>query len=181
MRGNRYFLTSRNCEHHQYPLKKNIVRVQDRFDFNYFEPTADGTGVKVTYITLVPSSEDGYTDTLQAVVNLTHFLRQRDREDMIEEEGFESPSHGADSEATPEKEEAGSMDENRRDGDATRDEEHENEQVEFNADPNRHLDQEKDPKEKLKTETSAEPTAEVTTEEVKQQTEKVEHEPEEVK
>ena len=60
-------------------------------------------------------------------MNLTHFLRQRDGEDRIEEEGVESPSHGADSEATPEKEEAGSMDENMRDRDATGDEEHENE------------------------------------------------------
>lgn len=64
MRGNRYYLTSRNVEHHQIPLKKNIARVQNRFALHYFEPTADGTGVKVTYITLVPSSEDGFTDAL---------------------------------------------------------------------------------------------------------------------
>ena len=50
MRGNRYYITSRNCEHHAFPLKKNITRVQDRYSLHYFEPTADGTGVKVTYI-----------------------------------------------------------------------------------------------------------------------------------
>ena len=77
MRGNRYYLISRNVEHHSFPLKKNITRLENRFALNYFEPTADGAGVKLTYISLVPSSEDGYTDTLQSVTNLTHFLRQR--------------------------------------------------------------------------------------------------------
>ena len=75
MRGNRYYLTSRNVEHHQFPLKKNIHRVTNQFSINYFEPTADGAGVKVTYITLVPQGEDGFTDTLQGVTNLRHFLR----------------------------------------------------------------------------------------------------------
>ena len=29
MRGNRYYLSSRNVEHHQYPMKKNIHRVSN--------------------------------------------------------------------------------------------------------------------------------------------------------
>ena len=144
MRGNRYYLTSRNVEHHSYPLKKNIARVQDRFTLNYFEPTADGTGVKVTYISLVPSSEDGYTDTLQSIANLTNFLRQRSGQDEVVKPGEAATlisSAGAESEATPEKEAAEEIKENEGEEESKGENEHEEEQVQLEADPNSHLNQ----------------------------------------
>lgn len=76
MRGNRYCLISRNVQHHQYPLRKGIQRIEDCFELNYFEPTADGKGVKLTNISMVNFQEDGYTDTLQSIANLQHLLRQ---------------------------------------------------------------------------------------------------------
>ena len=76
MRGNRYYLISRNVQHHSFPLRKGIQRVENCFQMVYFEPTADGKGVKATSIGMVNLNEDGYTDTLQSIANLQHLLRQ---------------------------------------------------------------------------------------------------------
>ena len=161
MRGNRYYLTSRNVEHHQFPFKKGIQRIQNQFAIYYFEPTADGTGVKVTYITLVPSSEDGYTDTLQSFANLTHFLRQQEGRDDANANAKDNPiepRHRADSEATSEKEEL-KEEESGLNEESKLDDEQDEEHAKFDIDPNSHLDERREPTEEATTENTAEQAA----------------------
>ena len=46
MHGNRAYLTYSSCQHPDFKAKKNVSRLDIGLIANYFEPTADGTGVK---------------------------------------------------------------------------------------------------------------------------------------
>ena len=46
LRGNRYYLTSNSVQHKKFPDQKKTTRVECKISSQYFEPMADGTGVK---------------------------------------------------------------------------------------------------------------------------------------
>lgn len=61
IKGNRQYLTCCSVEHSEYPLQKKVQRATCAMSSNYFEPTADGKGVKNIFIfqTLQGSNSDG--------------------------------------------------------------------------------------------------------------------------
>ena len=50
IKGNRQYLVSLSVEHADYPVQKKVTRVTTSMNSNYFEPTADGKGVKNIFI-----------------------------------------------------------------------------------------------------------------------------------
>ncbi len=46
IKGNRQYLTTVSTEHDDYPPQKKTTRMHFSVQSNYFEPTADGKGVK---------------------------------------------------------------------------------------------------------------------------------------
>ena len=78
IKGNRQYLTSLSVEHDEYPQQKKVQRVGYPSSCNYFEPTADGKGVKNILIFQVQAGEtkDGLKQRhLQSIINLKNLLK----------------------------------------------------------------------------------------------------------
>ena len=90
-------MTSNSVEHKNFPDQKKIVRTETKIAGIYFEPMADGTGVKCFTVSHVNSKNDTTMKDLQSIQNLKRLLLERRETDastsylkkskaMIEEE-----------------------------------------------------------------------------------------------
>ena len=86
VKGNRRYLVSVSVDHDEYPPQQKVKRTKQVIHANYFEPTADGRGVKHILITRMveTTSEElarsfgkqGTNEThLQSIVNLKNLLK----------------------------------------------------------------------------------------------------------
>jgi len=57
MQNRGYYLTALSVEHEDFPQQKKITRVESKMISNYFEPTADGRGVKNIFIVEVTPAQ----------------------------------------------------------------------------------------------------------------------------
>ena len=77
LRGNRYYLTSSSVQHTSFPEQKRTARIESKFTSTYFEPMADGTGVKSFSIMHVNPKNHNSMKDLQSIQALKRLLLER--------------------------------------------------------------------------------------------------------
>ena len=77
LRGNRYYLTINSVQHEDYPEQKKTTRIENKITGYYFEPMADGTGVKSFTIMHVNPKHNNMMKDLQSTQALKRLLLER--------------------------------------------------------------------------------------------------------